>query len=61
MAKMEPWKPSLVSRDDTWQSLIQVKWRELNKWKNKMKMVFQALNERHDGIGLKENPKGNGN
>ena len=55
---MEAWKPSLMSRGDTWQSLVQAKWEnKLNA--KKMLMVFQAFNEWHNSVGLKENPKKN--
>jgi len=51
---METWKPMLVFRDDTWLSFVQEKWRDLNKCKKKIILVFQAINERHDYGELKK-------
>ena len=51
---METWKPRLVSRDDTWLSLVQEKLRDLNKCKREMILVFQAFNERHNYGELKK-------
>ena len=42
-----------MSRDDTWHSLIQVKWWDLNK----SKWLMGISHSSNYVVGLKENPK----
>ena len=59
MAKMEDWKPRLVSKSDIWQTLTQENGKVKLMQKEK-ESGHSSIYERHDYVGIKKIQNENG-